>query len=222
MRARGRGSKRQLATATEYESCRVIKGVQMKLEPASGAGSVQHELAALEEAATYLRYFLPAIPTGLIQTPEYMRHVMTRTSASKARDVERVIAQKLERQAVLDDLDKRFTFLLTESAVRWQLCEPAAMVRQIEHLASVSRRPNVDLRVLPLAAPVAEVPSNTFTVYDTTLATLEVFTGRVVLREAMDITHYDRIFDYLAEHALAGHEARELLAEWAEVLEAGT
>ncbi|MBT2416923.1 hypothetical protein J7F01_33245 [Streptomyces sp. ISL-22] len=96
------------------------------------------------------------------------------------------------------------------------------MARQIEHLVSVSRRPNVDLRVLPLSASVTEIPFNTFTLYDTTLATLEVFTGRVVLRQAMDITHYDRIFDYFAEHALAGRAARRSLAEWAEVFEAGT
>ncbi|OLZ70037.1 hypothetical protein AV521_16310 [Streptomyces sp. IMTB 2501] len=189
----------------------------MKLEPeSSAAGDVQYELAALERSATHLRYFLPAIPTGLIQTPEYMRHVMTQTSASGAGDVDRVIALKLERQAVLDDPEKEFEFLLTESAVRWQLCEAAVMARQIEHLVSLSRRPNVDVKVLPLSARVPEVPFNTFTVYDTTLATLEVFTGRVVLREVKDVDHYRRLFDVFAEHAYAGDAARQLLGEWAE------
>ncbi|MFF3915018.1 DUF5753 domain-containing protein [Streptomyces sp. NPDC001852] len=188
----------------------------MKLEPESSAVSgVQHELATLERNATHLRYFLPAIPTGLIQTPEYLRHVMAKTSASETRDVERVIGLKLERQAVLDDLDKQFEFLLTESAIRWQLCEAAVMERQIEHLVSLSRRPNVDLKVLPLSARVSEIPFNTFTLYDTTLATLEVFTGRVVVREAEDIEHYVRIFGVFAEHAYTGNAARQLLSEWA-------
>ncbi|WP_325100538.1 Scr1 family TA system antitoxin-like transcriptional regulator [Streptomyces violarus] len=53
-------------------------------------------LPVQEGAATRLRYFLPAIPTGLIQTPEYMRHVMTRTSASVVGDIEQTIARKLE------------------------------------------------------------------------------------------------------------------------------
>ncbi|MGV4986634.1 DUF5753 domain-containing protein [Streptomyces sp. NRAIS4] len=189
----------------------------MKLEPESSTrNGIQHELAALEKSATRLRYFLPAIPTGLIQTPEYMRHVMTQTSASAAGDSDRVIALKLERQAVLDDPEKRFEFLLTESAVRWQLCEPAVMARQIEHLVSLSRRPNVDVKVLPLSARVSEVPFNTFTVYDTTLATLEVFTGRVVLRQATDVDHYSRLFDAFAQHAYADDSARKLLEDWSE------
>ncbi|MFE7269839.1 DUF5753 domain-containing protein [Streptomyces sp. NPDC057623] len=177
---------------------------------------MQRELALLERGASCLRYFLPAIPTGLIQTAEYMRQVMTRTSSVVSKDVEQVIARKLERQAVLDDLDKRFEFLLTESAIRWQLCEEAVMARQVEHLVSLSHRPNIDIKVLPLAGRVAEVPFNTFTLYDASLATLEVFTGRVVLREAIDIAQYDRIFGSLTKRACAGDAARRLLAEWAD------
>ncbi|MEY9991634.1 hypothetical protein ABIE67_003666 [Streptomyces sp. V4I8] len=188
----------------------------MRLEPAPDANDVQSELALLERDAARLRYFLPAIPTGLIQTPEYMRQVMTRTSPIVGRDVEQVIARKLERQAVLGDLDKRFEFLLTESAIRWQLCEAAVMARQVEHLVSLSHRSNIDIKVLPLTGRVSEVPFNTFTLYDASLATLEVFTGRVVLREAMDIAQYDRIFGSLAEHACVADVARRLLAEWAE------
>ncbi|MFG2554956.1 DUF5753 domain-containing protein [Streptomyces sp. NPDC048581] len=192
----------------------------MRLEPATSGDDVQRELALLERNATHLRYFLPAIPTGLIQTPAYLRHVMTQTSALTGRDVEQVVAQKLERQAVLEDLDKRFEFLLTESAIRWQLCETAPMVGQIEHLVSISRLPNVDLKVLPLSVRVCEIPFNTFTLYDTSLATLEVFTGRVMLREATDIAYYDRVFDHFAERAYGGDSARQLLAEWAESFQA--
>ncbi|MFI6375780.1 DUF5753 domain-containing protein [Streptomyces sp. NPDC050546] len=178
------------------------------------AVDVQHDLAAHESSARRLRYFLPAIPTGLIQTPEYMRQVMTRTSVSAVGVNEYVIAQKLERQAVLDDLDKRFEFLLTESAIRWQLCDTAVMARQIEHLVALSHRPNVALRVLPLSVRVSEVPFNTFTVYDATMTTLEVFTGRVVLRDAAGVQHYGQLFDYFAEHACVDDAARELLGDW--------
>jgi hypothetical protein len=104
------------------------------LEPASGADDVQREFAVLERNAVRLRYFLPAIPTGLIQTPEYMRCVMTQTSVAADKEVEQAMARK----AMLEDLDKRFEFLLTEPAIRWQLCEADVMARQIEHLASLS------------------------------------------------------------------------------------
>lgn len=118
----------------------------MRLVPRPGADDVQRELATLESHATRLRYFLTAIPTGLIQTPEYMRQVMTQTSPVVGKDVERVIARKLERQAVVDGLDKRFEFLLMESAIRWQLCEAAVMARQVKHLVSLSHRTNIDIK----------------------------------------------------------------------------
>ncbi|WP_405881457.1 DUF5753 domain-containing protein [Streptomyces sp. NBC_01136] len=188
----------------------------MKLEPTPGGDGVQGELAAWERDAHHLRYFLPAIPTGLIQTPEYMRHVMTRTSASAAGDVTSVMALKLARQAVLEERDKRFEFVLTESALRWKLGDGPLVAGQLEHLVSLSLRSNVAIGVLPLKARIPEVPFNTFTVYDADVVTLEVFTGRVVLREPQDVAHYRRLFECFSECAVEGDGARRLLERWAE------
>lgn len=70
--------------------------------------------------------------------------------------------------------------------------------------------------MLPLSARLSEIPFNTFTVYDATLATPEVFTGRLVLRETADVAHYGRIFDHFAERACTGDAATQLLTGWME------
>lgn len=80
----------------------------------------QAELAALESEATELRYFIPAMITGLLATPEYVRAGLSRTPG----DSSRTVARKLERQAVLYDISKTFTFILTEQAVRWAILPP--------------------------------------------------------------------------------------------------
>ncbi|WP_156726915.1 helix-turn-helix domain-containing protein [Streptomyces apocyni] len=171
----------------------------------------QTELAGLEAEATTLRYFLPAMVTGLLATPEYVRASLGHSPV----DISKTVAKKLERQSVLYDDAKRFTFLLTEQAVRWAVVPSAAMAVQIDRLVSLSHLPNVHIGVIPLGATVERGPMNTFTVYDQRLATVENFTGRLVLQDARDIAEHLEVFGLYERHALFGEEARALLGEWA-------
>ncbi|MGK5533663.1 helix-turn-helix domain-containing protein [Streptomyces sp. URMC 129] len=181
-----------------------------------GLHTVQQELTSLEAKATRLRYFLPAIPTGLLQTPEYMRVAMSPAVDLVKVDVSRAIALKLRRQAILHDDSKRFEFLLTESALRWRLAPPGVMALQLDRIASLSRLPNVWIGVLPLSRTIPEMPFHTFTVYDRTLLTIEVFSGRIVLRDPKDIDYYGALFDFFQRHAESGPAARRLLEGWAD------
>jgi hypothetical protein len=118
----------------------------------------QREIAALESSAAEVRHFLPTLITGLLQVPEYMRAAISTPVEPAAGDVSKALALKLERQAILHDTSKVFYFLLTESAIRWQLCPPSVMAVQLDHLTSISRLPNVHIGVVPLSAPVADGP----------------------------------------------------------------
>lgn len=74
----------------------------------------QAELATLEATSSDFRYFLPAMITGLLQTPEYARASL----ASLPGDHTRALMRRFERQSILYDTSKNFTFLLTEQALR--------------------------------------------------------------------------------------------------------
>ncbi|KOU09270.1 hypothetical protein ADK86_01445 [Streptomyces sp. NRRL F-5755] len=170
----------------------------------------QSELAGLEAEAVTLRYFLPAMVTGLLATPEYIRASLGHAPV----DISKTVAKKLERQSVLHDAGKRFTFLLTEQAVRWAVVPRPAMTAQIDHLASLSHLPNVRIGVLPLGTALGRGPMNTFTVYDQRLATVETFTGRIVFQDARDISEHLRVFTQYERCALFNQEARDLLSSW--------
>lgn len=176
-----------------------------------GLEKKQTELAALESSSAEFRFFLLSMITGLLSTPEYIRASL----AHSPTDVTRTIARKLERQEVLYDTKKRFTFLLTEQAVRWPLLPPAAMAMQIDRLASLTYLPNVKLGVIPMTGYKSTAPMDTFTVYDDALATVENTTGIVILRDPRDIEMHLELFSTLEGYALFGAEARALLAEWA-------
>ena len=172
----------------------------------------QSELKALAESSTTIRQFLPAIPSGLIQTPDYARAMLTPTiDGEPDYDVERVVAARLASQEALGDQSRRFHFLLTEQAVRWQSAEPPVMAAQLHHLIDVSMLTNVELAIIPQGTPVDEPPLNIFVVYDDRLVLVELFSGEIALRDPRDVTYHLNLFEHFWEPAVKNEDARDLL-----------
>jgi len=193
----------------------------VRLSVRRGLHHRQRELASLEQNATEIRHFLPALITGLLQTPEYMQAAMAPPSRPAGGDVSKAVAAKLERQAVLHDPGKHFTFLLTESALRWQLCPRPMMALQLDRIVSVSQLPSVTIGVLPLDRLVTDGAYHTFVTYDRRLVTVELFTGQLVLRNPKDIDRHRTLFDFFADRALWANEARQMILGHADGFRAG-
>jgi transcriptional regulator with XRE-family HTH domain len=187
-----------------------FQGVRASLR--RGLHQKQRELAALEAEAQHVRFFLPLMITGLLQTPEYA----AASVANFPGDHPQAIAKRLDRQATLYDPAKRFTFILTEAALRWQLCEPPVMAVQMGRLASLSELPNVTIGVIPLDSHVPDGPLNTFTVYDERIATAETFGGVIMMRDPRDIAYHLELFSFFERYAVTGDRAYELLESFAQ------
>jgi hypothetical protein len=178
----------------------------------TGLEKKQNELAGFEQSSTEFRYFLLSMITGLLATPEYARASL----AGVPGDHSKAIARKLERQAVLYDSSKRFTFILTEQAVTWPYIPAQAMAMQLDRLTSVSLMPNVRLGIIPKAGYKPICPLNTFTVYDSRIATVETSTGAMVFRDYRDVSAYLNEFAVYDGYAIFDDSAREKLAKWAD------
>ncbi|MFI6849076.1 helix-turn-helix domain-containing protein [Kitasatospora sp. NPDC050467] len=177
----------------------------------------QTELKALEASSTVMRHFLPAVPTGLLHVREYATEALTpAVRGEPARDVERVVRARLDRQSVLDDRSRRFTFLMTEQAVRWRRAGSGVMAAQCLHMAAISEKPNVDIAVIPQSALMDGIPLNVFVVYDERLVTIELFSGEVVLRDPQDIGYHIALFEMFLSRALTGTAASSFLRRCAE------
>lgn len=175
-----------------------------------GLGTRQAELKALEASSAHIRYFLLSMVTGLLATPEYVRASLAHSTA----DTSKAVAGKLERQAVLYDTTKRFTFILTEQAVRWPVVAPLALAEQMDRLASLTYLPNVRIGLIPRGTPTPRTPLNTFTIYDASLATIETSAGLLVLRDDRDVQSYLEEFSGYESSALFREDARAKLSEW--------
>lgn len=193
------------AANVDYVSFRALARV--------GLWQRQSELQALAESARVVRVFLPAIPSGLLQTRDYAHDVLTPTVEGRAaRNVTRAVEARMARQSSLTDESRHFRFVLTEQAVRWPRTSPDVVADQILNIVKIAKKSNVDLAVIPFAAgEVRASPLNVFTVYDERLVSVETFSGSMTLRDPRDVSYHVNLWEYFYSHALTGAESQKML-----------
>jgi hypothetical protein len=120
-------------------------------EPDRGPEKVfTNEFPGFENDAARISVYMPLVLPGLLQTPAYMRALLA-VGPWPAEWRERAMAARLRRQRILDRADgtaPRLVAVVTEAALRyeWGPCDQRR--EQAAHLAAVSRRAGVELRML--------------------------------------------------------------------------
>ncbi|MET9565742.1 MULTISPECIES: helix-turn-helix domain-containing protein [Streptomyces] len=190
------------AQATEATAWRLFRRM--------GYHKKQEQIRALESSMTLLRLFQPSLVPGLLQTPEYIRAVLEPKGLTDEQ-LSRTVSARIARQRVLYDTSKALHFVVTEPVLRWRLLPPAMMAGQLDRIVSVSRLPNVDVRVVPLDAPQRDVPGHSFVIRDDRVVTVETTHAEVVVTDPRDVSLYVEKFDRFASVSLAGDAMRDLV-----------
>lgn len=190
------------AAATEATAWRLVRRM--------GVHKAQHQTRALEAQMTLLKLFQPALIPGLLQTPEYIRAILSRHDLGD--DVlTRTISARIERQQVLYDSTKELHFIITENVLRWRIVSPARMAEQIDRLISLSRLPNIDIRIVPFAAQQTDIANHAFVIRDDRTVSVETVHAEVVVTDPRDVALYVRKFEGFATMALTGDVMRAML-----------
>ncbi|MFD4244156.1 helix-turn-helix domain-containing protein [Streptomyces sp. NPDC058525] len=190
------------AAATEATAWRFIRRM--------GVHKAQQQTRALEAQMTLLRLFQPALIPGLLQTPEYIRAILSRHDLGE--DVlTRTISARIERQQALYDPTKQLHFIITESVLRWRIVSAARMAEQIDRLVSLSRLPNIDIRVVPLSGRQQDVANHAFVIRDDRTVTVETVHAEIVVTDPRDVSLYLHKFEGFASTALSGDSMRAML-----------
>jgi hypothetical protein len=183
-----------------------------RLKVRNGVHAVQADYNRLVAQSRTVRHFETAWVPGLLQTPDYARHVFAEMVALHqvaVGDAEAAVALRMERQRFLYDTTKRFEFLLAEPALRWGLCPPDVMRVQLDRLRGVIGLTHIRFGVLPLDASLATPPQNAFQLYDG-VAIVETFVGETTHGPG-DSAAYARALDRLWEDAVTGADALAVL-----------
>ncbi|MFE6667025.1 helix-turn-helix domain-containing protein [Streptomyces sp. NPDC057697] len=190
------------AQATEATAWRLFRRM--------GFHRKQEQIRALEESMKLLRLFQPSLVPGLLQTPEYVRAVLQGKELSEDQ-LSRTIGARIERQAVMYDMSKTLRFVITEPVLHWRILPPLMMAGQLDRIVSISRLPNVDVRVVPLRARQQDVPGHSFVIRDDRMVTVETTHAEVIVTDPRDVSLYVDKFDRFASMALTGDDMRSML-----------
>jgi transcriptional regulator with XRE-family HTH domain len=183
-----------------------------------GAALAQRQIGKVEAETALMRVFELAWIPPLLQTPEYLRLILAASSPGDA--MAHVVAAREDRQQALYDPERRFHFVLTESALRVRPGSRALQRVQLERVSALSRLPNVRVAVIPENTQVPEVPLHGFTIYDERLVTVDLETSTVTFTEERDVHRYLDLYDRLEKDAPSTDDARGHIARIAASLSA--
>jgi transcriptional regulator with XRE-family HTH domain len=183
----------------------------------TGSTDFQRETQQIEAAAGIINIYQPAVIPGLLQTATYARRVFSSGPDGILPDVAERVVGRLERQRTIYDERKRFRFAIPEAVLRWPFGPVDEQIEQIDRLGEVMARPNVDLRILPLA-PNPYWRLGGFVLYEdfdedkSAFVHLELLNGPINVDDPTQVAMYQRAFASLMNSAAAGDDAQALLA----------
>ncbi len=173
-------------------------------------------------AATTWRHNSMMVP-GLLQTEEYMRYLFRAHRPSPTPDqIDQYVAMRLGRQAVLDNADQHFWFVINEAALRslGNIDGGSSVMRaQARVLLAAIDRPNVEVQVAPFAHGYYPGQAETYVIFgfDTEPAVqvtyVEKYDGGDILHDEKNMARFTTFWEQHRVHALGPEQTRPFLRE---------
>ncbi|WP_067826247.1 helix-turn-helix domain-containing protein [Nocardia inohanensis] len=182
----------------------------------------------LEASAQQLSCYQSELVPGLLQTADYARALNSQGYPNDtAAELDRRVQLRLQRQALITRRMHPATvaMVLHESVLRRSVGGARVMAAQVRHLAELSTRPNVELRVLPFTAGVPlGLSTGPFVILEfgvdgkgqpvePPVVYVEGFTGDLYLERQGDLQRYRQASESLQRCALDVQDSRNLLRQ---------
>lgn len=188
----------------------------------AGTPTSFRKLVTAERDAETERALAPIVVHGLLQTERYIRALMD--AAHRFRDpgarADNVVASRLTRQDRIKGRDPlNLHVLLDQVVIQRAVGGPDVMREQLEHLLTLSERPNITLQVIPLGLgaygtmagactivsyPDPEEPPNVY---------LEYPAGGSWIEDGEDVQRFASMFQDVSEAALSSDATGELIQQ---------
>lgn len=179
----------------------------------------------LESAAASLTYFQELVP-GLAQTPDYARALIRAVNRAESKvEIDRRVEMRMHRQVLVTRKAQpaMVDMVLDESALHRIVGNTKIMAAQLRHLADLSTRPNVTVRILPFAAgiPLGDMTGPfiilNFDEGDDTqdveppVVYVESYTGAMYFDDRDSVQRYRTAHEAMRKVALDVRQSRDLL-----------
>lgn len=176
--------------------------------PRAGSEESYNELV---ENARLIRHFETAHIPSLLQTPDYARMALKKTTALHDLDAQEVSIDTalFRQQGMLYDTGKHFEFLLAEPALRWMVGSSSVMRGQLGRLQTLVGLERIRFGILPMGVQLSTAPRHSFQIFVTDDPVVTVGTLIGATHRGDKVSAYGRILDRLWDDAVTGERARE-------------
>lgn len=179
---------------------------------------VEDEIAGLEQRATTIREYQPALVPGLAATGAYRRALLSVPGGASllgadTDGIEAKVAAMLRRQQnVLYQPGRTIRLLMGEAALHTRFSDdPDVLAGQRDRLATLEGLTTVDIGILPFTGACPVLPLANFTVLDDRSVVVETTTGEQLLQQPEEVEVYARAFEIAWDAATTGDDAVAML-----------
>jgi transcriptional regulator with XRE-family HTH domain len=184
-------------------------------------------LVEFETEASEIRTFEALLVPGLLQTEDYARAVFAGGRVLGEEVIDRHVQARLARQRVLErDQPPNLWAVIDEAALMKYVGGPAVMRKQLEHLAEMAARPNIDVQVLPNAVGAHASMTGSFTILsyatpdDPDLVYIEVGSrGDLYIESPEEVKRYTHKYDLVRASAISADASVAYLQDMIEELD---
>lgn len=179
-----------------------------------GHKPVQDTHLAEHQGATVFRGWESSMIMGILQTPDYARHIFIRYAGlqQSPRDTEEAVRSRIKRQEALYDPAKRFHIIMWEAALRALVCPPSVLAAQLDRLAGTVGLDTVELGIIPFTASLKIPPATAFWVYDDSRVIVETWHSELWIEDETSVSTYLRTWKTLRESAVYGADAQQVIS----------
>lgn len=186
---------------------------QWRTRLAQSQAAHQVDFDEVGRRATFVQNLCTAVMPGLLQTADYAHWKFLENAVAygvQDQDVSKAVAARMQRQGILYDGQKKFRFLMTETPMRMYPCPDEVMIGQLDRLLAIIGMSNVQLGIIP-AGQRRIIPQHAFSAYDDVIFIETHVNEYTILGEDADA--FLRVMDLLAEEAVFGETARQLILD---------
>lgn len=179
----------------------------------AGHKSVQDAAAMEHERTQVLTIWESCLIPGMLQIPDYARHVFVRHAElmRSPRDTEDAVRARIQRQEMLYQRGRKYRIMMWEGALRTLVCPPSVLATQLHHLAGAIGLDTVELGIIPFDASLKIWPGNSFWIYDERLVIVEDWHAELWIDDADSVATYLRTWRTLSESAVYGADAHNVI-----------
>ena len=185
-----------------------------------------NEFPGFENDASHIRVFMPLILPGLLQTAAYVEAGL-RTGPRSPAWRQKALETRLRRQEILSRTGPtapKVVAVITEASLLFRWGTRADQYEQIAHLAEVSGRPNVELRIQrfadgPYPGMLSMINILSFPDGEPSLVFMETDYAIEEVSSADSVSAYEEAFSRARDGALEPTDTTAFLRQLAEQLE---